>query len=245
MGALTISSLNKKDASEQYVTQIINFIKGTNTSLPVKKAIGEQLANIIAKVANNNARKLIHTTMIKDIALSTSSQQRHIWLLFLEHLLPQISTRHFKQVYSEAFLAFKDEQVQQMLILYVKLFPLARMRVSDSKLADRLEQTLRNILSKYSKKLKTETLISTINEVTAYIKSKEFIDALNKFFDEDEHAIVTKEIEISNAEIEEQKYPTVSINGLKKPQAKGRNLANNVTLMPNNQKLLAIPVSAN
>jgi hypothetical protein len=71
---------------------------------------------MIATVANSHARKLIQNAMIKDIATSESSQQRLVWLYFLEYLLPQISSRHFKQVYSEAFLGYKDETVTQMLI---------------------------------------------------------------------------------------------------------------------------------
>jgi len=47
--------------------------------------------------------------MMKEIAVSQSSQQRQVFLLFLQYLLPQISTRHFKQVYSDMFLQYKEE----------------------------------------------------------------------------------------------------------------------------------------
>ncbi len=90
---------------------MVAFAKSPSASLPVKKKVAETLANIIANVANNNARKYIHTEMTKEIMVSDSSQQRLIWLYFLEYLLPQISSRHFKQIYSEAFLQFKDEMV--------------------------------------------------------------------------------------------------------------------------------------
>ena len=111
LGDLTATSQNKKDACEKYVKQIVTFAKSPTAALPVKRSIAECLANIIANVANNGARKLIHTEMTKEIMVSDSSQQRLVWLLFLEYLLPQISSRHFKQIYSEAFLAFKDELV--------------------------------------------------------------------------------------------------------------------------------------
>jgi len=46
-------------------------------------------------------------------------------------------------------------------------------------------------------------LLQTISEVSIKIKSKEFSEALNKFLEEDEIKIVNREIEITNAEIEE------------------------------------------
>jgi hypothetical protein len=70
---LTVKATNKKDASDKYVTVIAGFAKSPSSSLPVKRAIGECFALIIATVANPNARKLIHTTMSKEVALSDSS----------------------------------------------------------------------------------------------------------------------------------------------------------------------------
>lgn len=93
----------------------------------------------------------------------------------MEALLPQISSKHFKQVYIESFLAFKDEPVTQLLIQYLRLFPIARMRCSDPKQVDRLEQTLRLLQTKYSKKPKGESVTCTIAEVNSEIKSEAFI----------------------------------------------------------------------
>jgi hypothetical protein len=69
----------------------------------------------------------------------------------LEHLLPLISSAHFNQVYAEIFLEFREEPVSQVLIQWVKLFPAARLRVNDQRMADRLELLLRNLHTKYSK----------------------------------------------------------------------------------------------
>jgi hypothetical protein len=71
-----------------------------------------------------------------------------------------------------------------MVIQYVRLFPLARMRVSDNKLADRLDLTLRNLTSKFAKKQKTASLIAEIAEVQAKLKSREFLDDLKTFMEE-------------------------------------------------------------
>ena len=79
--------------------------------------------------------------------------------------------------------------------------------MSELKLADRLEQTLRVLQSKYQKKPKSESLLKAISEVTQQIKSQEFAEALNRFVDEEEQAIIDKEIEISNAEVEEARQP--------------------------------------
>ena len=95
--------------------------------------------------------------------------------------------------------------MQQLLIQYIRLFPLAKKRCADNKLADRLEQTLRLLSSKYNKKQKTENIIRTINEVTQEMKSESFTAAFELFLQEEEPAIVEREIEISNQEVEEQK----------------------------------------
>jgi 23S rRNA pseudoU1915 N3-methylase RlmH len=99
----------------------------------------------------------------------------------MESLLPQISSKHFKQIYSESFLAFKDEPVTQLLIQFIKLIPAARMRSADSKLADRIEQTLRILSVKFTKKPKSESVVAAINEASKTIKSEEFMQAIIDF----------------------------------------------------------------
>ena len=51
----------------------------------------------------------------------------------------------------DKFLEFKDETVTQILIQFVKLFPLVRMRVANQRVADRLELQLKSLISKYGK----------------------------------------------------------------------------------------------
>ena len=81
--------------------------------------------------ANYQVRQLIHKRMLNDLATSKTFQQRQAFLFFLESLIPQISVAHFNQVYMDKFLEFKDETVTQILIQFVKLFPLVRMRVAN------------------------------------------------------------------------------------------------------------------
>lgn len=126
-----------------------------------------------------------------------------------------------------------------MLIQYVRLFPLARMRVSDLKLADRMEQTLRVLQSKYQKKPKSENLLKAISEVTLQIKSQGFAEALIKFFEEEEQAIIDKEIEISNAEVEEARQPAIVIP-TKKQATKGRNFAPTASAAPQSKNMLGL-----
>ena len=85
---LAAKATNKKEACDKYVVPLVNFAKSPSASLPVKKAVAECLANLVATVANSYARKLVHITMTKEILGSESSQQRLVWLLFLEYLLP-------------------------------------------------------------------------------------------------------------------------------------------------------------
>ncbi len=54
-------------------------------------------------------------------------------------------------MYSDIFLEFREETVTQVLIQWVKLFPVAKIRINDQRLADRLDSLLRNLTSKYSK----------------------------------------------------------------------------------------------
>jgi len=74
---------------------MLNTIKGKTCSLPVKKAGCEKLAQMIATKSNYVVRQLIHKTMMTGLAVSRSSQQRQTFLLFMEQLLPLISSVHF------------------------------------------------------------------------------------------------------------------------------------------------------
>jgi hypothetical protein len=65
------------------------------------------------------------------------------------------------------FLEFREEPVAQCLVQWVKLFPLARLRVKDQRLADRLDLLLRNLHSKYIKIPKSSLIIATLEEVQA------------------------------------------------------------------------------
>ena len=74
-----------------------------------------------------------------------------MFLLFLEYLLPLISSAHFGQVYYEMFMAYKDEAVTQVLVQYVRLFPAARMRIADNRMADKLDSNLRALTARSAK----------------------------------------------------------------------------------------------
>ena len=74
-----------------------------------------------------------------------------MFLLFLEYLLPQISSAHFGQVYYEMFMAYKDEAVTQVLVQYVRLFPAARMRIAEHRMADKLDSNIRKLQARCAK----------------------------------------------------------------------------------------------
>jgi len=105
------------------------------------------------------------------LAPSRSSQHRQTFLFFLEYLLPLISSAHFNQVYAEMFLEFREEAVSQAVIQWVKLFPVARLRVNDQRLADRLELLLRNLHTKYTKIPKSSLVLATIEEISEKLRS--------------------------------------------------------------------------
>ena len=71
-------------------------------------------------------------------------------------------------------MVFKDEPVTQVLVQYVKLLPAARMRISESKMADKLESNLRQLQSRSSKIPNSRLLIEEIQNVQQELKSPEF-----------------------------------------------------------------------
>lgn len=130
---------------------------------------------------NYAVRTLIHKRMMNDMASSKTCQQRQAFLFFLEALLPQISVAHFNQVYLEKFLEFKDETISQMVIQYVRLFPLARMRVSNQRQADRLELILKSLYTRYSKMTRVSYIMSEINDTLIKIRSSSFQQKVMNF----------------------------------------------------------------
>ena len=117
-------------------------------------------------------------------------------MFYLEHLLPLISSAHFNQVYAEIFLEFREEPVSQVLIQWVKLFPSARLRVNDQRMADRLEQLLRNLHTKYSKLQKSSLVLATLEEVSEKIRSEGFIAECRDFLQNKNPEIQAREIQI-------------------------------------------------
>ncbi len=125
--------LTTNDHSEQreIVMMMLNSIKGKSCSLPVKKTCCEKLAKMVSQKSNYVVRQQIHKSMLTQMAMSRSSQQRQTFLLFMENLLPLISSQHFTQVYSDVFLEFREENVTQVIIQWVKLFPVTKLRIND------------------------------------------------------------------------------------------------------------------
>lgn len=58
----------------------------------------------------------LNETLITSLAMANSSQLRIIWLTFLQDVLEKISSRHFQEIYSVAFLdMFHKETVTQLI----------------------------------------------------------------------------------------------------------------------------------
>lgn len=70
-------------------------------------------------------------------------------------------------MYQEIFLEYREETVGQVIIQWVKLFPMARLRISDQRMSDRLELLLRNMHIKYSKIPQSMLILDTIEQVAA------------------------------------------------------------------------------
>ena len=99
-------------------------------------------------------------------------------------------------MYAEKFLEYRDEPVSQVLIQWVKLFPVARLRVNDQRLADRLELLLRNLHAKYTKIPKSSLILATLEEISEKIRSQEFLNECRVFMTTQNQAICEREIQI-------------------------------------------------
>jgi len=88
--------------------------------------------------------------MTKDLALSNTSQHRHIFLIFLDKLLPQISSAYFKQSFIDTYFYFKNDEVQTLLLHFVKLAQIVRIKSDDYKTVDRLESALELICHRHT-----------------------------------------------------------------------------------------------
>ena len=64
---------------------------------------------------------------------------------------------------------------------WVKLFPLARLRVNDQRMANRLELLLRNLHTKYAKIPRSTLVLATIEEVSEKMRSIEFLNECRDF----------------------------------------------------------------
>ena len=134
--------------------------------------------------------------MANELAKSDTSFQRQTYLYFLEHLLPLISTAHYKHVYASAFLEFKDEPITQVLIQWIRLFPLARMRINDQRGGDRLEHILRTQHTKYSKLPRSSLVVEALEEVLEKLRSESYLQECRDFIQNINPTIQAKEIEI-------------------------------------------------
>ena len=194
------------DRSEalEIVKQMVSTLKSRTCSLPVKKSICEKLAQIVSNRPNYQVRDLIHKTMMQVFAISRTSQQRQVFLTFLECLLPRISSMHFNQVYEAIFLEFREESVQQVMVQWIKLFPLVRLRVTEQRLIDRLDLLLRNLHTKFGKIPKTSLVTQTIEDIIGTLRSPEFQQECRDFMANQNNEIMQKEMQISEQEYEER-----------------------------------------
>ena len=149
-------------------------LKSKTSSQPVRRLICEKLALLLTTRANYQVRSLIHKQMMTQMSVAKTSQQRQVFLFFIEALLPLISCAHFNQVYLEVFFGFKEEVVSQIVIQYVQLFPLARTRIIDPRVIDRLDLILRALTQKYQKMARVSHLQSVLVEVAQKLKDVEF-----------------------------------------------------------------------
>jgi hypothetical protein len=82
-------------------------------------------------------------------------------MFFLEHLIPHISALYFKSVFQEACLALGEkENVQVILMSFVRLVPEMRKRLDHSSAIERLEVScLKRVIEGHTQKHISKELI--------------------------------------------------------------------------------------
>lgn len=83
--------------------------------------------------------------MVKELSKSNTSQNRLIFLIFLEQVLALISSKYFQAVFADTYFNFKDDMVPHIIMNFVKLAPAVRTRLTDIKLIEKLDKTLNNL----------------------------------------------------------------------------------------------------
>ena len=75
IGTLALTTEDKGEA-QNCVTLMLSTVKSRQSSQPAKKLITEKLADMVATRENHVVRQQIHKTMMNQIAVSKTSQQR-------------------------------------------------------------------------------------------------------------------------------------------------------------------------
>ena len=88
---------------------------------------------------------------------------------------------------------------------WVKLFPLVRLRISEQRIIDRLDLTLRNLHAKFVKMPKTSLIVAALADMMEKLRSPEFQQECRDFMATKNGPIMARELEIDQQEREEQK----------------------------------------
>ena len=103
-------------------------------------------------------------------------------------------------MYLDKFLEYKDESVPQIVIQYVRLFPLARMRVSNQRMADRMELILKSMGTKFGKMQRVSYILSEITETLAKIRSAPYHQTVIEYLQDQDSIIESREVKIDQME---------------------------------------------
>ena len=120
-----------------------------------------------------------------------------------------------------------------MVIQWVKLFPVARLRVNDQRLADRLEQLLRNLHAKYTKIPRSSLVLATIEEISEKLRSQDYLAEVRNFLTNTDNEIKAREIEMDQKEQEEHKSQRTT--------GSSTNMKKNKVGMASASNLLSVP----
>jgi hypothetical protein len=80
--------LDKEDITLEVLPLFLKGLRLPSCSLPVKNFISECMANSLAKQANHFLRQIVQEIILREFAISETSQIRMVFLHFLEKLLP-------------------------------------------------------------------------------------------------------------------------------------------------------------
>ena len=93
----------------------------------------------------------------------------------------------------DPYFKMKDEKIFPIVFQYVKIAPLVRMKLSENRSIEKLEQSLKAISKNFSADQKAKELLILVEETLTKLKDCDFLDEVNYSLDFKDKELVQHE----------------------------------------------------